>query len=93
MDHYTVSPQALFQPLAQESVLLDLGTERYFSLDDVGTRIWTLIAEHGTIDVVVAQMLSEYDVEEAVLRRDIEALLGRLVEAGLLLRGEAASAA
>lgn len=89
---YTIAEQALFQPLGGEAVLLDLRTERYFSLDDIGTRIWSLITEHNTIDAVVAQMLKEYDVTEAVLRKDVETLLGRLVAAGLLVASTAAPA-
>jgi len=89
---YTIAEQALFQPLGGEAVLLDLRTERYFSLDDIGTRIWSLLTEHGTVDAVVAQMLQEYDVVEVVLRKDVEVLVGRLVEAGLLVAGTAAPA-
>lgn len=32
-------PDVLFQPLNGESILLDLYTEQYYSLDDVGTRM------------------------------------------------------
>lgn len=89
---YTIAEQTLFQPLGNEAVLLDLRTERYFSLDDIGTRIWSLIMERNTIDAVVAQMLQEYDVTDTVLRKDVEALVDRLVAAGLLVASAAAPA-
>ena len=82
---YSPAPDALFQPVADESVLLDLKSERYFSLDQVGTRIWQLLDEHKTIDGVVAQMLQEFDVQEEVLRADVEALVAKLVAAGLIV--------
>ena len=34
-----ISPGVLFQEIGGEAVLLDLASERYFGLDDVGTRI------------------------------------------------------
>jgi hypothetical protein len=34
------SPEVLVQELEGEAVLLNLASERYFGLDDVGTRIW-----------------------------------------------------
>ena len=34
------APDTLMQELEGESVLLSLASERYFGLDEVGTRIW-----------------------------------------------------
>ena len=42
-----ISPEALFQELDGETVLLNLQSERYYGLDDVGTRMWQLLAENG----------------------------------------------
>ena len=85
---YSAAPDALFQAVADEAVLLDLKSEKYFSLDDVGTRIWQMITEHQTIDAVVAQVMNEYDVADAVVRADVEALVAKLIAAGLLQQVE-----
>ena len=45
---FTVSKDVLFQEVAGETVLLDLNSESYFGLDEVGTRIWTLLNEGRT---------------------------------------------
>lgn len=79
-----LSPEVLFRELDGEAVMLDLETERYYGLDEVGTRIWELFAEHGETEVVIAQMLAEYEVEEEQLRRDLAQLLSELAEAGLV---------
>ena len=89
---YTVAPQALFQQVAQESVLLHLGTERYFSLDEVGTRMWQLLAEHGDIEIVVAEMEKEYEASADLLRTDVTALVEKLVAAELMVREDATPA-
>jgi hypothetical protein len=81
-----VSPNVLFQELGEDSVLLNLDNDRYYGLDDVGTRMWKLLAAHGDVARVVEDLLAEYagEVDEGTLRRDLGELIGRLAEAGLL---------
>lgn len=79
-----ISPDVLFQEIEGETVLLDPNAEHYYALDDVGTRFWQLLNEHGDVDVAVAAMLGEFDVDEPTLRSDLDALLARLREAGLV---------
>jgi hypothetical protein len=77
-----------FRDIADEAVVLNLSTGIYFGLDSVGTRIWHLLAEHGSSEPVVNALLSEYDVEEGRLRRDVEALIQKLLDKGLVARDE-----
>lgn len=79
-----ISPDVLFQELKDEAVLLNLDTERYYSLDDVGTRMWQLLAEHSNVAAVVGQLLGEYDVDEATLRQDLANLIAQLAEEELI---------
>ena len=81
---WNVSPDALFRMLEEEAVILDMGSQKYFGLNPVGTRIWQLLAEHGTIEPVVATLLEELDVEEERLRQDVEKLVAELSENGLI---------
>ncbi len=75
-----------FRDIAGEAVVLNLSTGIYFGLDGVGTRIWHLLAEHGSSEPVVNALLAEYDVEEGRLRRDVEALIQQLLDKGLVAR-------
>ena len=77
----------MFQEVAGEIVLLPADASEYFALDDIGTRFWALLVEHGDFGTVFAAMLAEYDVDEARLRGDLEALVARLRAAGLLAAG------
>jgi hypothetical protein len=79
-----VSTEVMLQEVGGEGVLLDLRSERYFGLDEVGTRIWRLVEGDGRLQVVHAQLLDEYDVEPARLEHDLRELIGRLAEAGLV---------
>jgi hypothetical protein len=68
-----------------ETVILDPRGDRYFSLDGVGPRVWELLQASTTVADVVYQISDEYDVEPDVCERDVRALLGDLVDRGLVL--------
>jgi|APFre7841882724_1041349.scaffolds.fasta_scaffold609546_1 hypothetical protein len=76
--------EVLFQALGDEAVLLSLASERYFSLDPVGTRIWTLLVEDPSLRQAFATLCAEYDVEPDRLETDLLELIGQLAEAGLV---------
>lgn len=78
------SQEVRVQEVAGEVVLLDLASEKFFTLNEVGTRIWQLVVEHGEPEVVFDKMLEEFAVEPQTLRADMEQLLTELLEAGLL---------
>ncbi|MDQ3813067.1 MAG: PqqD family protein [Armatimonadota bacterium] len=82
------APHVLFQELEGEMVLLNLETERYYGLDEVGTRFWQLLTEYGNVETIVARMLGEFEVAEATLRSDLTNLMAQLSTAGLLVSQE-----
>lgn len=79
------SPDALCQIVEGQAVLLNLATERYHSLDEIGTRVWSLLATSPDTEALVAQMLEEFEVDDATLRTDLSALFAALSDAGLVL--------
>ncbi len=79
------SPDVAFQEVEGEIILLDLSGERYWALDDVGTRCWQLLLEHGELDAAIDTLLAEFDVDEPTLRSDVEALVEQLCSAGLIV--------
>jgi hypothetical protein len=82
----TIPDRVLFQEVKGESVLLNLENDRYYGLDDVGTRMWQLLAEHGDTATVVQRLLNEYvgEVDQATLERDLSELIERLAKTGLI---------
>ena len=79
-----MSPEVLLQEVGGEAVLLDLKSECYFGLDEVGTRIWRLLEVNGDLGVLHSTLLAEYDVEPSRLESDISDLVSRLLDAGLI---------
>ena len=80
----TISPEVLSQEVDEETVLLDLKSESYFGLDEVGTRIWQLLNDGGSLQTVFDTLLDEYDVDEKQLEKDLQGHIAQLVEAGLI---------
>ena len=80
----TISSNVLAQEINSETVLLDLQSESYFGLDAVGTRIWQLLQEHIGLHEAFDILLEEYNVTSEQLKIDIEELLTKLKESGLI---------
>ncbi|HLZ11428.1 MAG TPA: PqqD family protein [Candidatus Acidoferrum sp.] len=83
-DRVVVPQHVLVRFMDRESVLLNLETERYFGLDETGTRMWQVVTSAPNIDAALQQLTEEYDAQPEVLRSNLTELLGRLVENGLL---------
>ena len=83
-DRVAIPTNVLVRFLDQESVLLNLNTERYFGLDSVGTRMWQLVTSAPTIDSAYCQLIEEFDADPETLRSDLSDLLNHLVENGLI---------
>ena len=80
----SISSDVLSQEVDGETVLLDLKSENYFGLDEVGTRIWQLLNEGSDLQNVLNTLLAEYDVDEQQLKKDLQGHIAQLVDAGLI---------
>ena len=78
------SKEVLFQELDGEAVLLDLASEQYFGLDEIGTRIWQLLDEKDDLNAIYQELLTEYDVSEQQLESDLISFVQQLCEAGII---------
>ena len=80
----TPSDDVLIQEVGGESVLLDLASEQYFGLDQVGTRIWALLDEQDNLQAIADTLSAEFDAEPERIQGDLLALIGELARAGLV---------
>ncbi len=68
------------------SVLLKYETGDFYTLDEVGTFIWTRLDKEQALEDIVASLCSEYDVGPQQAYRDIEQLVETLIQNGLVTR-------
>ena len=79
-----LGPGVLSRELDGEAVLLSLEAGQYFGLDEIGTRVWVLLLEHGELEPVVQAVVGEYDVTEAQFRADLDRFVDQMIANGLL---------
>lgn len=79
-----VPEQVLARQLDDEMVILDLKSEHYFGLDDVGTAMWNEVTQAESIERAYQQLLEQFDVEPETLRTDLNDLVQKLVDSQLL---------
>ena len=72
------------QEVDGEMVLLDMNSENYFGLDEVGTSIWQAMQEKESLKEVFEILLEQYEVEEDVLKNDLITFVEKLEESGLV---------
>ena len=80
----SVPKQVLVRTFQNESVLLNLDSECYHGLDDVGTRMWQALCQSVNIQAAYESLLPEYEVDAATLQKDLEAFIENMVERGLV---------
>jgi coenzyme PQQ synthesis protein D (PqqD) len=76
--------RVLVEQVDDETVLLDLDSGSYFSLNEVGTRVWALCDGSREIDHIVAEIGAEYDADAATIRADVTELLQHFAAERLL---------
>ncbi len=79
-----VAKDVLVRGVQEEAVLLNLNTEYYFGLDSWGARMFHLLTTSPSIDDAYRQLLSEFDVAPELLRENLQELLQKLLEHGLI---------
>ncbi|OGA63637.1 MAG: hypothetical protein A3G81_32965 [Betaproteobacteria bacterium RIFCSPLOWO2_12_FULL_65_14] len=85
---FTIRPDVIFRALGAEAILLNLDGGLYFGLNEVGTRIWMLLADHDGEGVSQA-LTREFDVTIDEARADVSSLIGELIDRGLLAPADA----
>ena len=80
----TFAETVFAQEVDGEMVLLDMESENYFGLDEVGTAIWQAMQEKETLKEVLDLLLEQYEVKEEMLENDLSDFVGKLVESGLV---------
>ncbi len=81
------SPDAVAFSVGNGKVILcDLQTEQVYGLEDVAADMWRALTAYGDLDVAAEYLLSQYEVDQTRLRKDLRAFADHLLAKGLLER-------
>ena len=76
--------QHLYSDLNGEAVILSMKNGKYYGLNAVGACIWNALAAPVSLPELERAVMNEYDVDEAVCEREVDAFLKRMVDEGLV---------
>jgi hypothetical protein len=79
-----VSPDVVYRRLGDTAVLVHLGTNEIFELNDSGARLWELLGDGHGLDEAILALVREFEVDEATARRECDDLVTELVGRKLL---------
>ncbi|MEZ5409730.1 MAG: PqqD family protein [Acidimicrobiales bacterium] len=86
--YFTIPASVVSRTVGDELVLVDLDSERYFSLNATGATIWEELAAGRSAVQALNQLTAKFDVTEEIARADLDELVEALVSSGLLFPGE-----
>ena len=81
---YTISPDAAAAAVDDGTVVLNMRTRRYYSLNETGAVIWQMLETDGATQAVIAQLVARYDVDEATATDTVMRLLDELTAEALI---------
>jgi Coenzyme PQQ synthesis protein D (PqqD) len=89
-DRLACPPEVLSRVLDGEAILLHLGSGTYFGMNEVATRAWELIVGGTTYASMCKSLVSEFEVAQAEIERDMLEFLTVLQDKQLILVNRAA---
>ena len=80
----SIPDDVMTRELDGELVILKLGSESYFGLDDVGTRMWSALTDSTSAETAYKTLLAEYEVSPEQLQKDLCEFVDKLSASGLI---------
>lgn len=83
---YRLSDGVLSVPVEDESILLAMGSEKYFGVRGAMRHLLEGLRDGLSLEAMVADTCARYRVGPEVARQDLEAMLPKLIAAGIVIR-------
>jgi len=84
-DHLEVNAErAAGDVIDGEAIIINLETGVYYSMQGIGGDVWSMIAAQRSFGSMLDAIVAAYDVNADDARRDLEAVLGQLLDEGLV---------
>lgn len=83
---YRLSEGVLSVPVEEESILLAMGSEKYFGVRGAIRHLLEGLREGLSMEAMIADICARYRVSPEVARQDLETVLPKLIDAGIVER-------
>jgi len=92
MNTITLPPTARLQQnadilassLGDETVMMSLSRNNYYGLDEVGSRIWELLAQPQTLTQLCTALQQEFAVDAETCQQEVTVFVQQLANEGLV---------
>jgi hypothetical protein len=79
-----VPTHVVFRDLADETVILNIETGQYHSVDQVGARFFEVMRGVPALELAVGRLAEEFEQPLGVIETDLAAFAGEMVELGVI---------
>jgi hypothetical protein len=78
------APELLSSQIDQQTALLDIERSKYFGFNKVGSRIWQLMEQPVSIEMICRTLIREFEVEEGKCQAEVVAFCSKLAAEKLI---------
>ena len=86
MEKYCRNTEIIDGEIDDNQVMMHIGRGKYFGLNSVGKRIWTLMEEPKTFEEITTALLLEYNISADQCRKEVGAFLEKGVEFDIIVK-------
>ncbi len=79
---------AAFRIIDNEAVILNLNNGIYYSLNEVGTKVWELCTGSNSLRDITAAIVEEFEVQDDIAQKDVSEIIIDLLKDGLVTISE-----
>jgi hypothetical protein len=82
--HVRIADNVMSERLGDEVILLHLKTNRFFSLNRTGARLWELLVSGEQIGAIEERLCQEFEVEPSEVATEVEHMLAAMRDEQLI---------
>jgi len=86
MEKYSRTQSIIDGELDNHQVIMHIERGKYFGLNPVGKRIWTLIEEPKTFEEITSALILEYNISPDQCKTEVREFLDKGVECDIIVR-------
>ena len=84
--HFKInSPDVINETIEGESVIINLNSGFYYSLDHVGAEIWESLVQQLSVEAITANLIHRYEASADEIKKAVSELINQLSEEELIV--------
>ncbi len=86
MEKYSRLVNVIDGEIDNHQVIMHINNGNYFGLNPVGKRIWTLIEQPKTLEEIISNLLSEYNISQEQCKTEVQSFLDKCVKFDIVIK-------